>query len=227
MGKIQLFFLPYAGGSSFSFMKVIRFLKPEIEAVTIEYAGRGKRKEEPFIMSYEDFLSDIVQVIKEKRKDDLPYALFGYSMGSALSYDICTKKMLGADPVHCFFCAEGGLASPNPARDYDVLPEEEFKEKIINLGGIDTRMLENQEVFDEYIKLILADHHILGQFRYEGRKVYCPASIMYGEDDMTCIHMDDWKYIVENNIDYHKFEGGHFFINFQFRNVAKIINSKI
>ena len=40
MGKTQLFFLPYAGGSSFSFMKVIRFLKLELEAITIEYARR-------------------------------------------------------------------------------------------------------------------------------------------------------------------------------------------
>ena len=44
--KIQLFLLPYAGGSSFSFMKLVHFLNPQIEAIPIEYAGRGRRKEE-------------------------------------------------------------------------------------------------------------------------------------------------------------------------------------
>lgn len=227
MGKTQIFFLPYAGGSSFSFMKVIRFLKPELEAITIEYAGRGKRKDEPYIELYEDFIEDVVKSIKEKRNTAVPYAIFGYSMGSALAFDICSKGMLDFDPVHCFFCAEGSVIEPNPAREYASLPEEEFKNKIISLGGIDVRMLGNKAVLDEYLQLIMADHKILGQFKYNKQHVKCPASIIYSEEDETCTHMDDWSRVVDNDIGYHKFGGDHFFINSQFRRVAEIINSRL
>lgn len=227
MGKTQIFFLPYAGGSSFSFMKVVRFLKPELEAITIEYAGRGKRKDEPFIERYEDFLEDVVKSIKEKRDKEVPYSVFGYSMGSALAFDICSKGMIESDPVHCFFCAEGSVMKPNSAREYASLPEEEFKNKIIGLGGIDARMLGNKEVLDEYLQLIMADHKILGQFQYSNQHIKCSASVIYSEEDATCTYMDDWNSVIDNKVDYYRFDGDHFFINSKFKQIAEIINSKL
>ena len=227
MGKVQLFFLPYAGGSSFSFMKVVRLLKPDIEAITIEYAGRGKRNTIPFLHTYEEFLIDVIEEIGKNRYKGIPYAFFGYSMGSAIAFDICSTKLLEENPIHCFFCAEGGLISQNESRNYSLLKKAEFKDKIIALGGIDNRIMKNQDVLDDYLRLIMMDYNILGQFKYNGKKIMCPSSVLYSEDDETCVHMDEWIKVVENNVDFYKFTGSHFFINKDYVRIAEIINSKI
>ena len=160
---IQLFLLPYAGGSSFSFMKMMHFLSPQIEAIPIEYSGRGKRKDEPLISDYKSFLSDVVERIKENRKEEIGFSILGYSMGSALAFDICSQELIGEMPTHAFFCAEGSLMVDNNARKYASLSDEEFREKVCQLGGIDERLLKDETALNMYLNLIKADQIIFGQ----------------------------------------------------------------
>lgn len=221
---IQLFLLPYAGGSSFSFIKMIHFLDLQIEAVPIEYSGRGKRKEEPLIEDYESFLLDVVERIKERRKKTLGFSILGYSMGSALAFDICSHELIGEMPTHAFFCAEGSLVADNKARKYASLTDEEFMEKVCQLGGIDERMLKDEDTLNTYLKLIKADHNILGQYVYGGKCLECDASVLYSPEDFTCIDMDDWNKIISGNVKYFEVGDNHFFINQEYKKVANIIN---
>lgn len=226
--RIQLFLLPFAGGSSLSFMKMLRFLDPCIEAITIEYSGRGSRKNENFIERYDDFLKDVIAYISSHRSKELPYAIFGYSMGSVLAFDIVSNNLLDSMPKHAFFCAEGSLIINNPARMYGSLPEKEFKEKIILMDGLDRRLLENESLLDSYINLIRKDFNILGQFKYPSNsKIECDATIIYSSKDSTCINMDDWSKVVNGNINFYQIGNNHFFIHQNYREIADIINNSI
>lgn len=221
---IQLFLLPYAGGSSFSFMKVIHFLSPQIEAIPIEYSGRGKRKDEPLIEGYASFLSDVVEKIKEHRNEELDFAILGYSMGSALAFDICSHDLLGEMPTHAFFCAEGSLMADNKARKFASLADEAFKEKVCQLGGIDERLLKDEAALNMYLNLIKADHNILGQYVYKGSHAECNASVIYNPGDPTCIDMEDWKKIVSGDVSFYQVGDNHFFVNQEYKRIAAIIN---
>lgn len=225
--KIQLFLLPFAGGSSLSFMRVIRFLNPCIHAITVEYAGRGKRKEEKFIQEYDAFLDDVVSYILTRRNIKVPYAILGYSLGSALAFDLVRKNRLNDKARHCFFCAEGSLLAKNPAREYGLLNDTDFMDKIISLGGMDDRLLNNQQALDTYLNIIKNDHNILAQFVYESGIVEQDASIIYSPKDQTCIQMKDWSRLVGANIDYYEIGDNHLFINQHYREMAKIINDKL
>jgi len=219
--------LPFAGGSSFSFMKVTRFLDSKIEPITIEYAGRGSRKEEPFITEYNEFVFDVIRQIKKKRKIGLPFSLFGYSMGSTLAFDIASKGLLDDNLIHCFFCAEGSPVKNNPDRQYATLDTEEFIKKILQMGGINERLKANKEAFQDNLNIIYRDHCILGQYRYSGNYCDCNASIIYSEDDWTCTGMEDWKKVIKGSIDYYQMGDNHFFINQCFKDMANIVNSII
>lgn len=225
--EIQLFLLPYAGGSSFSFMKMTRFLDPRIKAITIEYSGRGNRKSEPIIENYGDFLSDVVRQIKGFRKDELRFSILGYSMGSAIAFDICSQKLIVDRPVHAFFCAEGSLIADNKARKYVLLSDEEFKEKICRLGGLDERILNNKSTLDAYLNLIKADHNILSQYSHKNNRVECDATIIYSPDDSTCVDMQDWTDLVSGKVNYNKVGNNHFFLNQEYEKVARIINNAL
>lgn len=221
---IQLFLLPYAGGSAFSFMKTARFLDKKIETIPIEYAGRGSRKDEPYITSYKVFIEDVCGNIKSKRNKELPFSIFGYSMGTALLFDIISDEMISEDPIHCFFCAGGSLVATDPSRMYSHLPINEFREKILNLGGIDKRILKKEDVLNEYLELIKADHDILSQYKYNGKQISVASTIIYNKDDPTCVYMEDWKKICCGYLNYCSIGSGHFFINDHYKEIADVIN---
>ena len=104
---VQLFMLPYAGGNISSFNKLISCLDERIEAITVEYSGRGSRRGEGYITGYEPFVVDIINYIHAHRNTDLPYILFGYSMGSALVYDVIRSSEILATPILVIVCARG------------------------------------------------------------------------------------------------------------------------
>lgn len=222
--KIQLFLLPYAGGSSFSFMKLVHFLNPQIEAIPIEYAGRGRRKEEQLIKNYDGFLLDVVKQIKEQRNEKIPFSVLGYSMGSALAFDICSQQLIDRNPLHIFFCAEGSLISDSKIRKYALLPYESFKEKIVRLGGLDERVLKDEVILNNYLNLIKSDFDILGQFVYKENAIICDASIIYSTKDSTCNDMEDWKKIIAGNVSFYQVGDNHFFVNQEYKRVANIVN---
>ena len=224
---IQLFMLPFAGGNSLSFMKVARFLDSKIECIPIEYAGRGSRSNESIIENYNSFLKDVCNSILARRDEKIPSALFGYSMGSALAFDIASLKLLNTNPVYCFFCAEGSLSYNNPARKIGGLQDQEFMQKINEMGGVDNRLIEDKNAMDTFLKVIKADFDILAQFDYKNQKVSSNASIVYCPEDDTCVNMDDWASLIDGDCRYYKMQGGHFFVKKYYREVADIINSDL
>lgn len=225
--KVQLFLLPFAGGNSLSFMKLMRMLDSSIEAMTVEYAGRLSREKEPYIDAYDSFINDVVEYIRKYKRDNIPFAILGYSLGAALAFDICCKGVLGEKPLYAFFCAEGSLLAQNPARRYGELPDEEFKDKMLMLGGLDQRILGNELEKNRYLDLIKKDFNILGQFIYSAGKVPCDSSVIYSMDDTTCIQMEDWSKLINGKTDYYRIGSGHFFFKKHYKEMAEIINKHL
>ncbi|MCQ2515552.1 MAG: thioesterase domain-containing protein [Saccharofermentans sp.] len=225
--RIQLFLLPFAGGSSLSFMRLTRFLDPSIEAITIEYSGRGTRRDENCIADYWMFVNDVVLQIKKNRNTSIPYAILGYSMGSVIEYDILRNCDFDQGPKHCFFCAEGGLIEPSKVRQISELDDNDFLGIIRSLGGIDDRLFCNKDAFDEYLDLIRNDFNILRQFKYDGGQINHDITVIYGDNDGTCVNMDDWEKVTTASVELVVVEGNHFFINQRYKEIAQMINEKI
>jgi len=153
--RIQLFLLPFAGGSSVSFNKLFPLLDTRIEPITIEYAGRATRRKEPFIMNYYDFISDVAEHINEYRSN-LPYSVLGYSLGSAVVYDLLSRRMIKGFPTHAFICARGSLLNNLSSQSFVGLPDNDFIFMMSKLGGIDERILKNKRFLDIYLRPIRA-----------------------------------------------------------------------
>lgn len=89
---LQLFCIPYAGGTSASYNTLTQFLAGEpIDVIALEYAGHGTRVKEPAYDSFDAMASDISNMISKRRIREIPYAILGYSMGSIVAYEILTK----------------------------------------------------------------------------------------------------------------------------------------
>ncbi len=228
--KIQLFILPYAGGSIASFKRVVDLLDPVIDVVTVEYSGRGTRLKEPLAGSLKEMQEDALEYCLKRRDISLPFAVFGYSMGSLLGYEILINKGIPGKLVHFFVAAE--VAPQTRALELRKEPnptEERVIERAIGLGGLDKRMLSNKRFKDIYVKPMISDfrHFFEYQFNDYGTTINTDATFLYCEKDTALESVQEWEQLIEGTYDYYEMGDNHFFINQHFEQIAKIINSKL
>jgi len=231
MGKdnkqIQLFFIPHAGGSSTSFARLIDLLDERIEVIPLEYAGRGTRNKEKFITDYDVFLKDVAHQIMEKRKEELPFAVFGYSLGSSITYDLLSRHILEDYPVHIFLCARGSILYRSISQDYGKLTMEELADKLASRGDVDQRIVKNKRFLSIYMKPIHYDFIIWEQFKFLPGTIDCDASIIYSREDPVSEGVQDWSKIVTRKVHYHEFTGNHLFITKHWQEFADIVNKAL
>lgn len=225
--KIQLFLFPFAGGSSGSFRKLEELIDDRIESITVEYAGRYTRRNERFIDNYDFFLNDVLNYIDARRKPNMPYALFGYSLGSVLVYDILSQGLLSGDAKHAFVCAKGSLLNKSASDEYNYKTEEDFLKEIVLLGGTDERILNDSRFLSIYMRPVRADFVIWGQYEYKKGNINCDTTVIYSKQDPATTGVQDWSKIVSGNIDFYEMGTNHFFINEYWHKVADIVNGHL
>ena len=228
MGKmIQLFILPFAGGSAAAFDKLIRCMDKRVETIALEYAGHGNRKQESFYQDYQSMLADVEEQIC-RYWTHLPYSILGYSMGGNLAFDLISGNKMGEKPVHAFICARDAVYQRGLSYSYHLLSDADFSEKMISLGGIDKRIAANSKFLSIYMKPIREDYRLLSQFQYqEGSVIPCDTTIIYSKQDMPYERVKGWSKLSKGMVDFYEMGNNHFFIFEDYRKIADIINEKL
>ena len=226
---MQLFLLPFAGGSVGSFKNVVELLDERIEVITVEYPGRGTRSGEAFIENFELLKDDVVDYIQNRRNENLPFAVLGYSMGSILAYEIVADKRIKGELKHVFLCAEN---SPMDKRDSHLnknASDEEVVSRLVELGGINERLLHNKRFFDIYMRPSIVDFKMFKQHECAARdtKLACSTTVIYSEMDTPYDTVKRWVELVDEKTDFYEIGDNHFFINQHYAKIAEIINNQL
>lgn len=228
--KIQLFIMPYAGGSSYSFNKLLRYIDSKIDVVIVEYPGRGTRANEKLVDSFEDLLIDSMEYASVKRNMLMPYAIMGYSMGSILAYELLRSGVLGEKVSHTFICAQVSPieCSLEFSREGN-LTDEAIIEKAREKGCVDDRLLYNKRFYDIYVYPVVSDYKLLYEYRYceKGEPVVSNTTFFYCENDTSQKRLLEWNKLIEGEFDFYEYKGGHFFMNQYYREMASVINKKL
>lgn len=227
--RVQLFCLPYSGGKAQVFNHITALILPEIEVFPIEYAGKGTRVKEPFFEEYSSFINDVVLQINSKRNKQIPYALFGYSIGALFAYDIASKDLIDGKLIHTFI---GGCCSADEHRFEERLSdlsEDEFWNRVIAMGGVRKELLTNRKFLKIFSKPLRADFRIGEQFVFSEKhsKSACNATILYCEEDTPYDSVKGWDRLFEGNVDFEFFIGDHFFAFENYERTAEIINDRL
>ncbi|MBE7122183.1 thioesterase II family protein [Bacillus cereus] len=231
MKKIKLFCLPYAGGSASVYYKWKKYLHPQIDLYPLELAGRDRRFVEPLYASWNDALEDVSGFVKE-RLDDSPVALFGYSMGSVLAFELAhqIKEWTGQDPQHLFVAARAAPHNPQIRKLIHHLPDQKFLEEIIKIGGISEKIVESKELLHMFIPILRADFKMIESYEYCAKetKLYCDISVLDGvADDISNEGLTAWKVHTHGQTSVYKFIGGHFFIHNNINPIVDLINQTL
>lgn len=226
MKKIKLFCIPYAGGSSAIYYKWKKHLHERIELFPVELAGRGKRFNEPYYQNMDEAVEDIYCSIKHIL-DDSQYAIFGYSMGSWIAFELYHKiKNTGhKEPIHIFFSARKAphMKSEKILHNMD---DDEFAKEIVKMGGTTDEIFVKKELFDLFVPILRADFKIIEKYDYiEKSKIECNITVLYGEQDtISTYEISEWRYHTNADFNIYGLDGSHFFINSNMKTVIDIIN---
>lgn len=225
--RLQLFIIPFAGESAGAFKALVEELSSHIDPVVIEYAGHGKRLREKALEDYDSFLADVAASVASHRDATLPCAVLGYSMGTNIAFDLISRGLIEGPIVHFFPCARRTVDLPTPGLEYHVLPDDQFTERIIQLGGIDQRLLNNKRFLDIYLRIIRSDYKILSQFKYQGGVLDCSLTVMYSPNDTPEEFIGGWSHLSTGHTAFHPLGTTHFFILQHHHEMAEIINQAL
>lgn len=223
MKKLNLYFLPFAGGSKYSYHNFVKNAPAEINIIPVEIPGRGSRFREQLLTNIHEIADDVFSQICDGL--DVPYGIYGHSMGSLLGY-LVTKRILAKGlpaPLHLFFT---GASAPSVEKDTVMrylLPKEEFRAELKQLGGSPDEILSDDNLMDFFEPILRADFEAVETYDYQPTEPFSlPVHIIIGTNEkVTYEDAIKWQEETLQKIKVQQLPGGHFFI-FDF--VPEIIN---
>ncbi|NWT77809.1 SAST synthase, partial [Lanius ludovicianus] len=216
----RLICFPWAGGGTFQLAQWGKLFSDSIEVFCIRLPGRESRFKEPFAEDMTSIINEVTNVLLKELKEK-PFAFFGHSFGSYVSFAIALhlKEKHGLEPIHLFISgghaphSEGFLALKrsllHDAKDEEVLAT------LQNLGGIPYELMHNQDILKQIVLTCKKDIKVLQTFLFEKAEMDIPFSC-----DITCFNGSDdevldvkgWQELTSGDTSFYELPGGHFYL---------------
>jgi surfactin synthase thioesterase subunit len=226
---VQLFLLPYAGGSSRAFSSWPELLDPGIEACPVVLPGRERRIAEPAVPRMSELVPSLAEGLIPHLRP--PFAFFGHSMGALIAFELVRKLLLHGlpAPAHLFLSAAG----PTRARhrsDRHRLSDEELVTELRELSGTPPEFFDAPELISLLLPTIRADFELAETYEVpEGTRLPVPITAFTGEQDPSFppSEAEAWQRHTTGSFALHVLPGDHFFLNDQAGPMAKVIGQAL
>ncbi|MBA0882490.1 thioesterase II family protein [Flavobacterium undicola] len=208
---MKIIFFSFAGGSKYSFQKLTNKTN---DIIVIENPGRGLRMNENLIIDIELLIEDLLEKVKNEIASCKDYIIYGHSMGALVGYLICQKieELRLQKPLKLVV---SGKKSPSAEREVKIahLPDQEFWQEVIKLGGIPDELQNHPELINFYTPILKADFTVIENYKYKKKeKLTIPVDVFYGSEEAIEEEMLGWKDETTAEVTITKMEGNHFFI---------------
>lgn len=238
--KMRLFCFPYGGGGASIYSDWHTLLPDAIDVCPVQLPGRENRMDEPTIQHIDHLVEELMTHLKSEF--DLPFAFFGHSFGSLVSFELARymRRHGLPQPMHIFASAYPDPRHPSTSLD-NLLGQ--LKAKKINLLDLKNEeallQLSNHdlnnisEVFQqngiteysghimdkEIIKLLMpiftADMSIVKSYSYYSEPpLNIPITVFSGKKDTWVLPLDHQGWVDHSTLStqFHEFDEGHLFV---------------
>jgi medium-chain acyl-[acyl-carrier-protein] hydrolase len=214
--QFRLICVPFAGRGASVYREWPQLMLPNVEMCALQLPGRENRpKDRPFTR-----LSEAVQEAAEVLQPylDVPYALFGHSMGALICFELARtmRRQHRPEPVHFFASGRRAPQLIDPRPHMHPLPNEQFiTEMLRRFNGIPSGVLREPELMELLLPMLRADVEMVETYEYAPEAALdCPITVFGGQDD-TPARFDElvaWRPHTNHRFQTEIFPGGHFFI---------------
>lgn len=213
--KIDLFCFPYAGGMANFYKEWSNFLPKIISVKPIEYPGRGTKSKQLCLQRLCQLLDVLEKEITPKIQG--PFAFFGHSLGSIVSYELAKrlKMTISRIPI-CLFLS----ACPPPRKVMSItsinrLDDSHFIKEVESLNGIPRELVSDPEFLTSFLPIIRADFGLLDDYQPDLKdKIDSPITVFGGEQDpfVNAEDLQSWSNETTGSTSMHVFPGDHFYL---------------
>ncbi|WP_165990189.1 thioesterase II family protein [Streptomyces sp. YIM 98790] len=211
----RLVCFPHAGGGASAFSGWVPRLPSGIELIAVQLPGRQNRILEDPATEVGPLVRELAQALRPVLTG--PFSFFGHSCGALLAYEVtrALRAAGGPAPAHLFLSGE---SSPEAARgrpELHGLPEDEFRAKVLSLGGFDEEILEDEDALEILLPTVLADFRLWERHRTAPRPpLDVPITVLVGDSDVRAPldSVGPWRGHTSEQFDIRVFPGGHFYL---------------
>jgi len=229
--RLRLVCFPHAGGTASVYHQWGRMISADIEVWAIELPGHGSRFFEPPGRSLEQAANTVAEELNHAGLSQLPFALFGHSMGGLLAFEVARKFRHSPMFKHLF--ASGCHAPQLDFTDLPIhaLPTEDFLEVMIQrYGGIPEAILREKDLLEFILPALRADMEMIECHRYQvAPPLPMPITSLAGHDDERATQevLGGWSLQTSDVFEIHRFAGGHFYLQNAAGAVIEMIEAKL
>jgi len=216
---LRLICLPYAGGAASMYRAWPTLLAPGIEVYPVELPGRGLRLGERLVSDMAALCDSLAPAI-EPLLDGVPLALFGHSMGARIAFELArrfegriTWLFASGSPAPGARARYGASGDTRPG---STLSDAEFTQRLRELGGTPTEILDDAELMERVLPVVRGDFMLVERYQVDPTcRVSCPITVFAGLDDTgaTPTEAAAWQLRTTAVCRMIEVDAGHFFLD--------------
>ncbi len=211
--------MPYAGGGVAPYRLWHKSLPEDVEIFAAQLPGRESRLRETPLPSIHAMVAVLRPAIEAMT--DLPYAIFGHSMGALVAFEmVAALEASGVrKPSRLFVSARRSPEEPDPKPPVHALPEAQFLDELqARYGAIPDAVRSEPELLELLLPVLRADIRAVETYvPTPGARVRCPVHVYGGVDDTHPFptQLPRWDRVATSPITVRLFPGDHFYLNAQ------------
>lgn len=213
--QLRLFVLHHAGGSHVPFRHWPARLPDTWDVRLLDAPGHGHLMDldpVPDAGRLADFLLRVIEPAPE-----VPYALFGHSMGALLAYEIACRAVERGLPRPVWIgvsARPAPSAAGHPTR-YGELSDAALRDRLRRLGGTPGDVFDDPDLWAVFAPVIRADLRVVEGWRPRPGAGPLPVALSAfagAEDDAaSAARMAGWAAHTEHFLGVRVLDGGHFY----------------
>jgi mycobactin phenyloxazoline synthetase len=226
-GSVVVF--PHAGGAAAAYRSLAKALSAnDVDTFVVQYPQRANRRHHPAADSIGALALELFEA--GDWGSAAPLSLFGHCMGAVVAFEFARIAEHNGVPVRVLWASAGQAPStvaasgPLPTSDSGVLAD------MVDLGGTDPVLLEDEEFVELMVKAVQADYRALNAYSCRPDvRISADIHAVGGNRDHRIGRemLASWETHTSGRFTLSDFEGGHFYLNDHLDAVARMVSADV
>ncbi len=213
--RARLICFPQVGAGTGAFNRWRKQVRDDVELVALRLPGRESLFSQPLVADLKVIGRSLGDILVQ-RDGAVPLGLFGYCAGAYAALEVARRmtERLGPPSVLAI-CSQVAPQVPATRPSVHARPSRELKEILRSLGGTDSVVLDNDEVWITVEPALRADYQALETYSagLEPR-LGCDLVAFHGSDDdqLELSDVAAWSELTTGLFTMTRVPGGHFLL---------------